>query len=32
VWLSVDGDRMRIGTRLDLIDPATTLSIEADRI
>jgi hypothetical protein len=32
VWLSIEGDAMRIGERLDLIDPATTLAIEADRI
>ena len=31
-WLEVDQDRFRLGDRLDLIDPATTLAIEADRI
>ncbi|WP_426574363.1 histidine phosphatase family protein [Aquihabitans sp. McL0605] len=32
VWLEVDGDRMAIGPRVDLIDPADATAIEADRI
>ena len=32
VWLEVAGDRLRIGDRLDLIDPDQALAIEPDRI
>jgi broad specificity phosphatase PhoE len=31
-WISVEGDRFRLGERLSLIDPADTLAIEPDRI
>lgn len=31
-WIEVTGDRFRLGDRLALIDPATTLAIEPDRI
>lgn len=31
-WIEVDGDRMVLGERMTLIDPATSLAIEADRI
>ncbi|CAN5708662.1 hypothetical protein BH10ACT1_BH10ACT1_39680 [soil metagenome] len=32
VWVEVVEDRFRLGERLALVDPATTLAIEADRI
>lgn len=32
VWLEVAGDQLTIGHRLELIDPATTVPIERDRI
>ncbi|QXC60126.1 histidine phosphatase family protein [Aquihabitans sp. G128] len=31
-WVEVVDDRFRLGERLSLVDPATTLAIEADRI
>lgn len=31
-WVEVTGDRLRLGPRLALVDPADTLAIEADRI
>lgn len=31
-WLGVEGDQFSLGERMSLVDPATTLAIEADRI